>query len=260
VSEETTRLWAAVHAITEPQRQQIKRSGDEAVSEFNAELEVLDSPKGQGGVCHVPDYRRAAEALRLATAASGRVPCLWVQANAAIFGSEAGDGSGGRTSARERTPADLDLMETMLTIRESLGWQMPGRKIPWRKPGDIPDMMRQLAGHIASNERQHVEWWAFRFEQWARLLRNGLNALDQCPKPRYLRNSSCPACGAGQVTIGEDTDARRVVPALVVDFTSQGLVRAAECQACQFTWWRGDDLERLRDQLGLSAPDGMMTA
>lgn len=241
------RLWDAVHAITEPTRAKIKRGSD---ADF---LDELASDGGQGGFCRVEDYHAAVLAY-------GRVPALWSQANWAVFGSEAGDGSGGKTSARERTPADLDLMETLLTIRESLGWQLPGRGIRWRKPGNIPDMMRQLAGHIVSLEPQHVEWWAFRFEQWARILRTQLNALDSGPKPRYLRNTACPLCRTRQVTLEQDGDTR-VVPALVVNFARDNLVRAAECQACGFVWWRGVELEDLAKIVrGESDPDGMMTA
>jgi hypothetical protein len=223
-----------VDAITKPTRQKLKRLTE---SEF---LEQLASDEGQGGFCRVEDYRAAVLAY-------GQIPCLWDQATWAVFGSEAGDGSGGCTPARERTPADLDLMETLLTIRESLGWQLPGRKVPWRDPGVIPAMMRQFAAHIVTHEPQHVEWWAYRFEQWGRLLHNHLNALDRGPRPVHLRNAPCPLCRVSQVVVERDGE-RRVEPAIVIDF-EHGVIRAAQCQACGTAWWRGADLYELADLL-----------
>lgn len=226
---DTARLWTAVDAITKPTTARLDRAADR---------EYLDEVcAGIGGVlCRIEDYRAVVRAF-------GTIPALWSQANWAVFGAEAGDGSGGRTAARERSPADLDMMETLLTIRESLGWQLPGRSVPWRRPGDIPDMMRQFASYVVAHEPQHIEWWAYRFEQWGRLLRNHLNAIEQGPRPVYLRAAACPLCKTRQV-IDERDGERRVVPALVVDFVN-GLVRAAQCQACGQAWFRGSELNEL---------------
>lgn len=247
------RLWAAVQAITEPTKQRVDRGTEVGF------LDDLASDDGQGGFCRIEDYRAAVLAY-------GAMPCLWLQAVWAVFGSEAGDGSGGRTSARERTPADLDLMETLLTIRESLGWQLPGRGVAWRKPGVIPDMMRQMANHVTRHEPQHVEWWAFRFEQWGRLLRAQLNAVDTGPRPVHLRGARCPLCRCatvfatekdGEVTYEPAVEfqrgmERKVEPALRIDFTS-GVIRAAQCRACGHAWFRGAELEALAEHLKESA-------
>lgn len=235
------RLWQAVDAITAPTHRKTHR--DEATDDL-AELWHTSATH-----CRVDVHT----ALVLAY---GQIPPLWDQAMWAVFGSEAGDGSGGRSPLRERTPADLDLMETLLTIRESMAWQLPGRGIT-PKP-KIPAQMRQLAAHVVGREPQHVEWWAFRFEQWARLLNNHLNALDQGPKDRYLRNTGCPRCGARQVTIDRDGDPK-VVPAIVVDFVG-GWIRAASCQGCGHAWFRGDQLGDLAAELETSDTDGMMSA
>lgn len=235
MSDVTDRLWAAVDAITQPTTQRLDRD-----TTFED-----DHPWLHGNTCHIGQYRATLERIEAATLAYGHIPALWDQANWAVFGSEAGDGSGGRSPLRERTPADLDLMETLLTIRESMCWQLPGRGIT-PKPG-MKAQMRQLASHIATHEPQHVEWWTFRFEQWGRLLRTHLNAIDNGPRDRYLRNSACPLCRTRQVTIERDGE-RRVVPALVVDFVD-GWIRAAQCQACGHAWFRGDDLGQLAEAL-----------
>jgi hypothetical protein len=226
MSDTTDRLWTAVDAITQPTTRRIHR----------APLELFDDPELT--YCRLDQYQAA-------TLAYGKIPPLWDQATWAVFGTEAGDGSGGRSPLRERTPADLDLMETLLTIRESMAWQLKGRNV---KPRDgMKAQMRQLASHLATHEPQHVEWWAYRFEQWARLLRTHLNALDNGPRDRYIRNTPCPLCKTRQVTIERDGD-RRLVPTLVVDFVD-GIIRAASCQACGHAWFRGEPLNQLADTL-----------
>jgi hypothetical protein len=244
MSDESSRLWDAVDSITKPTTHKVVRGP----------LEWLED--GRGSFCRVTDFD-------MATLAYGKVPCLWAEANWAVYGSEAGDGSGGRSPLRERTPADVDLMETLLTIRESLGWQLPGRSVRWRKPGNIPDMMRQFAAHIVTHEPQHVEWWAFRFGQWARLLHNHLNALDNGPKPMHIRGASCPLCRCGQVFVTEHPDGgrtyepandfrkdsdRKVEPALRIDF-SGGYSRCVTCLACGHAWFRGVEMEGLANVL-----------
>lgn len=256
------RLWSAVDAITKPSTHRVPRAHQEVDVAGELLADLASNPTRL--MCSVLEKQRADQLAADQTLAYGQVPSLWLQATWAVFGSEAGDGSGGKTSARERSPADLDLMETLLTIRESLGWQLPGRKVAWRKPGDIPDMMRQFASHIVTHEPQHVEWWAFRFEQWGRLLRNHLNALDNGPRPVHLRGAVCPLCRCSQVFVTDTDDGpsyepatpaeckkdgtRKVAPALKVDFVD-GHVRAAQCLACGHTWWRGTDLEGLAREL-----------
>jgi hypothetical protein len=69
--------------------------------------------------------------------------------------------------------------------------------------------------------------------------------LDHAPRDVHLRNTPCPECGARQYTRRDDTTGERMVfPAIKVDF-ADGLVRAAECQACGHAWFRGEDLESL---------------
>jgi hypothetical protein len=238
------RLWTAVDALTLPSKLKLHREPAEA--EWLREL--ADDPTLR--VCDVAAYRAA-------TATWGAVPCLWAQAEAALgTGSEAAEG-GGRSPLRERSPADLDLMETMLTIRESMAWQLPGRGIAPRSLRMI-DQMRQLAAHVVSNEPQHVEWWAYRFDQWARLLGRYLRAIETGPRPVRLR-AACPMCRTRQTTIEGENGERTVVPPILIDFDN-GWIRAATCIVCMTTWWRGNDLGELANLLESADPDGMMTA
>lgn len=226
-------LWEAVDSITKPTQQRVDREPDEA----DWLRDLADDPTLT--VCDVATYRAA-------TVSFGEVPSLWRQAETALqTGMEAGEG-GNRTPLRERSPADLDLMETMLTIRESMAWQLPGRGIVPR--GGVPTQMRQLAAHVATNEPQHVAWWTYRFAQWSRMLARYLRAVETGPKPVRLRNAPCPECGTRQITLPTD-DGPKVVPPILIDFTEAGWIRAATCSACMATWWRGEDLHRLADRL-----------
>lgn len=236
-------LWDAVDRLTKPTRQRLDREPEEA-----AWLrDLADDPTLT--VCDVATYRAA-------TVSWGEVPSLWVQAELALqTGMEAGEG-GSRTPLRERSPADLDLMETILTIRESMAWQLPGRGVTPR--GGIPEQMRQLASYVAAHEPEHVEWWTYRFDQWARLLARYLRAIETGPRPVRLRNAPCPQCGVRQIVLPTD-EGPKVVPPILIDFTGDGWIRAATCSACLSTWWRGDDLGRLARLLENNNP-GMMTA
>jgi len=227
---ESRALWDAVDLITKATKRKADRDFD------NAEWlwQLANDPTLT--YCDV-------EAYRAATLAYGEIPALWDQAEWALTtGSEMTEGGG--SSLRERSPADLDLMETMLTIRETIWTQLEGRSIP---PKDgAKARVRQLASHLVTNGPvEHVEWWTFRFAQWSRLLLTHLNALDHVAKNVYLRNTACPACQTRQVTrLDPATGERRVTPAILIDFADD-LIRAAQCQQCGHAWFRGDELERL---------------
>jgi hypothetical protein len=219
----TEALWLAVDSLTKPTTRRINR---ERLAEW---LETLATG---------PDASpRELAAYRAATVTHGVIPSLWAQAEAALTtGSETVEGQ--PSPLASRSPADLDLMDTMLTIRESLAWQLPGRGIK-PKPG-VPAQMRQLAAHVAGHEPQHVDWWTYRFAQWARVLGVYLQAIETGPKPVRLRGLPCPKCRARTV-IDEKDQGPVVAPAIVVDFIN-GYIRAAQCKACAHTWWRGDSL------------------
>lgn len=224
----TAELWSAVDQLTKATHIRIERHRDaDELAEATAHLSF----------CLVADPRYGAS--------HGVVPSLWEQAEIALETGREQQTAGGGAPLAERSPADLDLMEQMLTIRETMPYQLAGRGITPR--ATIPEQIRQLAAHIATHEPQHVEWWAYRLGQWARLLGTYLHAIDVGPRPVRLRNAPCPLCKTRQVTL--DTDQGPVVTGpILVDFVN-GWIRAATCTACTATWWRGDELNELADAL-----------
>ena len=232
MSTETEALWSAVDAITKPTKRKLDRS---------PEAEWLEALRHDPDitVCDVATYRAA-------TLAYGEIPSLWDQATWALTtGSEQTEG-GGQTPLRERSPADLNLMETMADIREAVKLQLEGRNV--RPEGTTPAQMRRLASTlIRLGNTEHVEWWTFRFAQWARVLATYLQAVDRAPKPVRLRNAPCPLCRTRQVVVVEDGE-RKVYPPILIDFEG-GWIRAARCQACGHAWFRGNDLGQLADML-----------
>jgi hypothetical protein len=224
---DSSALWVEVDRITKPTQRRVDREPESA--DWLAGL--ADDPTLL--VCDVAAYRAA-------TASWGEVPSLWRQAELALqTGREQQEGGG--SPLAQRSPADLDLMELLLTIRESMAWQLPGRGITPRD--GIPAQIRQLAAHVTTNEPQHVAWWTYRFGQWARMLGTYLRAIDVGPKPVRLRNAPCPVCRTRQVTLETDLG-EIVVPPILIDFEN-GWIRAATCTACSAVWWRGNELGEL---------------
>lgn len=221
-------IWQAVDQITKPTRIRINREHNEWLTEQATTTALY---------CRIEQHTAA-------TSNHGTIPSLWEQAEIALTTSNETN-PGGHSPLAQRTPADLDLMEIMATIRETITLQLQGRNIH-PKPG-VPNQLRQLASHITGNgNTQHIEWWTYRIAQWSRLLAVYLKAIDTGPRPIRLR-TPCPTCRTRNITI--DTDQGPVVAApILIDFVA-GWIRAAQCQACGDTWWRGDDLNRLADQL-----------
>lgn len=243
---DTRALWEQVDALTKPSARRIDRETDAET------LAAFTDPTN--GFCRVEDYRAL-------VGSHGVIPSLWEQAELALETGRESAGGTGSSPLAQRSPADLDLMEQMLTIRETMPYQLAGRGLIPRST--IPGQIRQLAAHIVSHEPQHVDWWAYRFGQWVRLLGTYLRAIDNGPRPVRLRNAPCPECGATSVTV--DTDQGPVVTGpILVDFVN-GWIRAATCTACGYTKWRGQDLWDLAEQLAnaprkLSDPDGRISA
>ncbi len=172
------------------------------------------------------------------------VPSLWDQATGALqIGLESTGGSRGPLC--ERSPVDVDLMEVRSIIAGTTVHELATRRLKPRPT--VPRQLRQLATHVIGHEPAELWWWEYRFSSWAHMLSTYLHTYDRQPQPVRLRNSPCPHCDVRQVRI-ETEDGPRVVPALVIDFRD-GYVRAAECSACGFLWWRGQDLERLAELL-----------
>jgi len=150
----------------------------------------------------------------------------------------------------------LDLMEIRCLIRDTVRHELALRGTRIRHHADArpapfdPAELRSLASLVIQRDQLELWWWEYRFVSWARLLESYLQAVERQAKPVYLRNSPCPTCRTTQVTIEKDGE-RMVVPALLVDFRD-GYIRAATCQACGDTRWRGPDLEKLAAELGVA--------
>jgi len=226
---DTEALWAAVDAISRPTTRRVMRDAD---PDWLGELGTLSN-----GFCDVNAYRAA-------TVSHGTIPSLWEQAEMALT-TGAESASGNPSPLAQRSPADMDLMEIMLTIREVIGLQLGSTKLAPRK--ELCSQLRQFASHIVTSEPEHVAWWEYRIAQWARLLAVYLRNVESQPKPVRLRDTACPDCGVKQVRV-EIEDVWQLVPPLLIDF-KDGYIRAAECTNCTKTWWRGEDLFELAEQI-----------
>lgn len=253
--------WKAVDEITQAKRRKVQRSNRED-ADWVADAEgwfarLATDPAVL--VCDVSSFRKTAADYQAATAGWSSIPSLWDQAVEALrTGGESDDGRG-RSPLRERSVADLDLMETMLTVREFVAAfhrppKDPRAAVPPVPTDRLPASLRRLASELARYPHRQAEWVP-RVIQWARMLAVHLQALEHVARPIRLRNAPCPLCKTRQVTVDvngqqarkPDPD-NRVVPPLLIDFVD-GYIRAATCTACSATWWRGAQLYALRDEL-----------
>lgn len=230
-------IWTAVDLLTKVRKVDVVRVGD---ADW---LEDLADPMSGLRVCDVAAYRAATRRI-------GDELSLWDQATQALA---TGMDEGGGSPLRERSPADLALMEIRGIIRDTTRMELEKRAVKTRytthgRPADFnQNEIRSLASRVIADSEPDLEWWEYRFAQWARLLQTYLHAHEHQPKSVRLRNSPCPACRTRQITIESD-NGPIVVPAILIDFRD-GMVRAAECTACGATWFRGPDLEALAEEL-----------
>lgn len=241
---EAAAVWRAVSALVDPEHRRIERVQD---------ADWLDELAGlfrQRGLCDVAAYRAA-------TRAHAVIPSLWDQATEALA-TRTDDGTGSKP-LRERSPADLDLMEIRSLIRDTTRGELEkrGTKTLMDKSGRQATFkaaveIRGLASKVTADPDEDLSWWEYRFASWARLLSNYLRAAEHAPRSVRLRNAPCPVCRIKQVTI-EQGGEMVVAPPILIDFRD-GMVRAATCDACSASWFRGPDLERLA--LELNRKDG----
>ena len=234
----TTALWQAADRLTKPTRVHMARVADPDV--------LTEIKTGFGWACNVADYRAA-------TTQWATVPSLWDQAVAALYDGGGEVGGSGSKPLRERSPADCDLMEIMAlirgTTRHELGQWAPERRVP----RVVPSQIRRLASVVVARDSEHLWWWTYRIEQWARLLETYLHAVEHAPKPTRLRGTPCPLCKTRYVTLEAENGERVQARPIVVDYRD-GYVRAARCEACTATWFRGAELEALARLVG-ARPD-----
>lgn len=225
-------LYRALDAITKPTTRQVARDADAAWLQ-----QLADDPEVR--FCDVQAYRAA-------TALNGTVPSLWVQAQMTLTTSETSEGAASLKATR--SPADLALMETMLSFQEQIGYEWnrglhQACGLPWR--ATFPERLRALMTHIAGHHPADVDLWAYKVAQWARLLENYLRAGELQPKPVRIRGFACPECNVKQARVkSPDGSEWQLVPPIMIDFRDK-YVRAAQCSECGATWFRGEQLEAL---------------
>lgn len=232
-------LWAAVDRLTRPSLVPVERAAD---ADWLAEL-----GEETWGACSVPAYLAA-------TVRRAKVPSLWEQSTYALTtGSESAEG--GASPLRERSPADLDLMEIRSIIRGTTRHELEQRGVRTVRGSDgtptefDPEEVRELARLVANSG--DLWWWEYRFASWGRLLEGYLHAAEHKAKPVRIRNTPCPLCRTEFVRIETDDGEAQIVRPLIVDFRG-GYVRAARCEACSATWFRGAELHQLADLIGVS--------
>jgi hypothetical protein len=254
-------IWDAVDRLTKPRRQRLERAPEEWVND--PAPAYLTDPAG-GISCSVAAYRAHREAHRAAVATWATIPSLWEQSTIALHGGEVQASGHGSKPLRERSIADLDLMEIRSLIRDTTRRELEQRNVPVpatrdRRQADFdPGEIRTLASKVIAEGNSTIahattdglDWWRHRFEQWGRLLETYLRTAEHAARPVRLRNAPCPDCGTRQVRVDVDGEAV-VVPAIVIDFRD-GYIRAAECSACGAAWFRGPDLQALADALGVT--------
>lgn len=240
---DTAGLWNAVGKLVEPTHVRLDR-GD--TSDYTDLLNYLAADPAVM-VCHVPTYRSMAAKHHASVVAHVTVPSLWDQSTWALFGGEVSAEGGGKP-ARERSPADLQLLETRAQIAEAVRDKATklGEK-PTSAPFRARDELRHLASLIIANDPDSLDLWEYRIAQWGRVLENYLNIREHEAKPVRLRGAACPVCRTRRVIVEQDGE-RVEQPAIVIDF-HQGYVRAGVCTACGHSWFRGEQLEELAELL-----------
>ncbi len=245
---DTIGLWTSVDALTRPTTMRIHRDALEEADLAAVLLHDL-SANPRRTRCSVAEYHRAHELAAGQERGHGTIPPLVEQAQAAVTGQGDNDDTSGAVLGRERSVADLALMETLFTLRELLAAEIRDHRATPRT--SLLAQIRQVASLIAADgDDETITWWTWRLDQWGWVIANQLNAVDNGPRPFRLRDSQCPRCGARQTRVREQGE-WRLVPPLRIDFR-EGMVRAATCSGCGHAWMRGDGLRELGDTLGRS--------
>jgi len=170
------------------------------------------------------------------------VPSLWCQLEDALSCGMEGSKAATRGSVH-RVPLNIDAYELATDIRDITWDALAGHDVKPR--ATVPASVRALASAVvAAVDDDLTGWWAYRIGSWCRQITNVLRLNDE-PQPRGIRGAACPTCQATHVTALRDGERVRE-PALRIDFTD-GMVRAAYCQACLSAWFRGDALVDLAD-------------
>lgn len=172
------------------------------------------------------------------------VPSLWWQLEDALRTGMENTGSTG--GSRYRAPLNIDALQLAGDIEDTTLDALAGHDVKPR--GTFPESLRALASTVVTvGDDDLTSWWVYRIRSWARQVDHVLRLTEE-PQPRRIRDTRCPTCAATHVTLTDGIDGSERVPALLIDF-ADGLIRAASCSACGSTWFRGDALLALTDQL-----------
>lgn len=232
-------LWAAVDAITKPTSMRVWRD------DLPGDL-LNDLSERKQGWCDVPTYRNS-------TSGHGTVPSLWDQAEMALYKTgETQDGN--RSPLATRSPADVALMEVMLSMRELIAEFFKQDDKPVPSSSDLPRELRHMASEILRHNT-HVDVWAYRIEQFRRLLETHLQAIDRGPKPMRLR-TRCPTCRTEFITVedpegnlGKDGKPLKLVLRPILAVYRDRWFRCFECQSCTSTWFAGAGVHQLHKEI-----------
>lgn len=232
----TEQLWAAIDAITKPTSKPVFREGAGDL--------INDLADREKGLCHVAEYRNS-------MVGHGTIPSLWEQAEMALYKTgETLDGN--RSPLATRSPADVALMEIMLTVREQLAAYFSDLDEPVPASSAVPAKLRHLASDVIRNKPNLVDEWTYRIGQFRRLLETHLQALDRGPRPMRLR-TRCPVCKTGHLTIedpdgaiGKDGKPLRLLIRPILAVYRDHWFRCFECEACLTTWFAGSGVHDLK--------------
>lgn len=188
------------------------------------------------------------------------VPSLWDQ----LCGSSAwGTGEGGTSRFGSRPVISTAVVALTIEIRGAITEACTDfARIITNTKGqrDTRLELHAIAANIPDPD-QEVAWteltrsWVTRAKQTL-----GLNP----PRPQWARGTPCPACQATTAHTTQDGEQIRT-PALAItwvgpdddrEYHSDGewMVRAVTCRACEESWWRGEGLAWLTDQVMNTQP------
>lgn len=180
-------------------------------------------------------------------------PSLWDQSTAALYGQGEIQSGSGATLARERSAADLDLIELRAQIVESVRAELTLQGEPVRtdgkgRPAEFEALveLRRLAWLVIKNTPHNIGWWAHRLASFGRALESHMHLGKREPRPVRLRNTMCPSCGndwvVREANVQGLVDQRAELarqPAIAILFEDEA-VAGAHCEACGRVWARSE--------------------
>lgn len=220
MTEPTSGLWPAVDALTNPTRTKLRRD--------------------DGTVDHV------------------ELDSLWVQLCDAVGNS--GEGGTGSSKPGSRPPADLEALTLLLHIEWVVAMGCRTYRIPFEHTEPVKERVgRTLRSWVSAvvSAKGDVGTLEAQIRKWVGQIRD--TVIGDRIRPRRLRGHRCITCGSAGIRRDNADGEPTIVWPLMLTFSEDGQVRAAECEACGEVFWRGDDLHRLVEGQAI-APAEELTA